>query len=115
MSSSYPAVCIEIDEFIRRADTTHQVKEDHQSISVSHLHHPHASFNSKVTEMQEAATLLAEYIKKATESTPVNNGAIVDVIVATFAPVVNPSLGTNSCPKRKHTPSTRKLEVGHLI
>ena len=66
MSSSDPAMCIEIDEFVKRVDAIQQVKEDPQSFSVSHLHHLHKlCFNSKVTEMKEAADLfiLTEYSK----------------------------------------------------
>ena len=85
--------CIEIEEF-ERADATSQAKED-ESFSVSHLNHLQTTFNSKVTEMKEAADRLADYTKKVTVSSPVNNSAIVVAIVATFAPVVNPSLGTN--------------------
>ena len=51
------------------------------------------NLNSKVTEMKEAADLLTEYSKKATEYFPVNNVSIIDAIVAvvaTFSPVVNP-------------------------
>ena len=86
--------CIELNDF-ERADETPQAKEN-QSFSVSHLHHLQISLNSKVTEMKEAADLLANYTKKATVSSPVNNGDIADAIIATtFVPVGNPSLGTN--------------------
>ena len=65
--------------------------------------------------MKEAVDLLAEYTKKATVSSPVNNIAIVDAIVVTFAPVVNPPIGTNNRCKGKHTQSTKALEVDYLI
>ena len=45
--------------------------------------------------MKEATDLLADYTKKATVSSPVNNGDIADAIIATFVPLGNPSLGTN--------------------
>mgnify|MGYP006061460983 CR=1 FL=1 len=86
--------CIVIDEFVR-AEATPQAKED-QSFSVSHLNHLQTSFNSKVSELKAAADLLAEYTKKATVSSPVNDGDIADAIIATFVPVGNPLLGTNN-------------------
>ena len=90
--------CIEIDEF-EYTETAPQVEED-QSFSVSHLHHLQTVFNSKVSEMKEAADLLAEYTKQATVSVPVTNVAIADEIVATVAaPVVNPLLSTTDRPK----------------
>ena len=58
-----------IDEF-ERADATPQAKED-QSFSVSHLNHLQTSFNSRVTEMKEAADLLSEYTKKAIKTVPI--------------------------------------------
>ena len=65
--------------------------------------------------MKEAVDLLTKYTKKATESASVNNIAIVDAVVATFAPMVNPPIGTNNCPKCKHIQSTRVLEADNLI
>ena len=85
--------------------------------------------------MKESAELLADYTKKATISSPVNNGDIADAIVTTFAPVVNPSqgtkpavnpplgtnllgnptLGTNTSIKRKRKHSTRAAEANNYL
>ena len=68
--------------------------------------------------MKESADLLVDYTKKATVSSPVNNGAIVDAIVssiAIFHLVVNPPLATHNRPKRKHTQSTRILKADYSI
>ena len=106
--------CIEIDEF-ECTETAPQVEGD-QSFSVSHLHHLQTVFNSKVSEMKEAADLLAEYTKKATVSSPVSNDDIADEIVATFAvPVVNPLLSTTDRPKRVRKQSARALAAKNSL
>ena len=106
--------CIEIDEF-DKTETAPQVEGD-QSFSVSHLHHLQTNFNSKVSEMKEAADLLADYTKKATASSPVTNAAIANEIVATFAvPVVNPLLSTTVRPKRVRKQSAKALAAQNSL
>ena len=117
--------CIEIDEF-ERADATPQAKED-QSFSVSHLNDLQTSFNSKVSEMKEAADLLSEYTKKATETVPIKS------VVNTAAPqtpplplppaaavaptAVNPPTVKldEIHPKRNRKPSAKALEAKQSI
>ena len=66
--------CIEIEEF-ERAGTSLLPAEEDESFSMSHLHHLQASFNSKVTDMKEAADLLSEYTKKVTVTVTVKDVA----------------------------------------
>ena len=61
--------CIEIEEYER--DISSLPVEEDQPFSVSHLHQLQASFNSRVTDMKEAANLLSEYTKKATKTVPI--------------------------------------------
>ena len=66
--------CIEIEEF-ERAGTSLLPAEEDESFSKSHLYHLQASFRSKVADIKEAADLLSEYTKKATETVTVKNTA----------------------------------------
>ena len=67
--------CIEIEEFERAGTSLLPAEEDEESFSMPHLHHLQASFESKVTDMKEAADLLSEYTKKAAETVTVKNVA----------------------------------------
>ena len=66
--------CIEIEEFECAGISLLPAEED-ESFSISHLHHLQASFNSKVTDMKEAADLLSEYTKKVTVTVTVKDVA----------------------------------------
>ena len=118
--------CIEIEEF-ERAGTSLLPAEEDASFSMSHLHHLQASFNSKATDMKEAADILSEYTKKATETGTVKNVAnnvapptcpLPPTGIGAVAPtaVKPPPVGFNvSHHKRQRKPSAKALEAKQSI
>ena len=115
--------CIEIEEFDR--DVTSLPVEEDQPFSISHLHQLQASFNSKVTDMKEAADLLSEYTKKATETVPIKTATntaapptppLPPPTVVASTTVKPPTVGlVASHPKRNHKPSVKALEAKQSI
>ena len=111
--------CIEIEEFER--DVTSLPVEEDQPFSMSHLHQLQASFNSKVTDMKEAADLLSEYTKKATETLPVKTATTTTAPTTPILPPPTVVASTTvkpptvdlvaSLPKRNRKPSVKALEA----
>ena len=112
--------CIKIEEFEHAGTSLLPAEEDEESFSMPHLHHLQTSFNSKVTDMKEAADLLSEYTKKSTVTVTIKdvaNTATPSTLPLSLSPagagaitptaVKPPPVGFNiSHPKRQRKPST---------